>query len=548
MPATTKSNEMIHLVRVLKQYTRAVVHLRNQFETKRMGLVFGAGLSRFFRLPNWKGLVDRIAKDPHVHGEQILKAYSHSGLPYQTELLFQHFRRVEKEKAKRRDRDDRALEYDIRKNWREILLKRLYEGTKGKWTKKDLEQHPYLPLFIDIIRQLRVTVTYNFDDVIEQALHVMRPEESSRGYVSITNGARQLLGRGPIVYHPNGFIPSSTLMEAPSDRLIFSEHSYADDLVDHFSGDRSRLLNYLTDHTCLFVGMSLTDQGVRNLLRQCAKANPGGYHYLVSYVDSVAKKKPSAKNRAVTETNFDVYNLVTLFLTDQEIAALARLIAMPEQDFCDLAEANGIEIKYCFYLIGALGVGKSTAISSLGSLNTFDEWMEPRPPLLAKAWTKLSPQERLRADKWITRQFQLKNDSVRRRKCGIYVLDRAPLDPLAFTKRNRWPKRARELLAAICPPKSTWQVEPGCIFLLTGDHDEMSLRMRLTSRVDYDANALGRMHGDLETAYSRRLYKILSTKGLSPAAVVARIAKRIFLDDYKPVSLHDRLRYLSEQP
>jgi hypothetical protein len=522
--------------------------MRDQFQTKRLGLVLGAGINAPLGFPDWDKLIKRIASDPEVNGEGIRIAHAKSGLPYQTEMLFQHFRKNRRQREKK-TLSEREFDFDTHAHWRKILSKHLYKGTQAirKGTIKD---HPYLEPLLKIVRQLQVTVTYNFDDVLERALHETRSgaqADSSRGYVVITNGALQLHGRGPAIYHPNGLIPKkSQQMETPSDRLIFSEHSYADLLVDLLSGDHSRLMTYLTDHTSLFVGVSLSDQGVRNLLRQCAKTNPGNYHYLVSWLRPKERDDPERRT-AAEQTNFRIYNLRTLFLTDTEIAALARLISMNEDEFCDLAESNDVKTKYCFYLTGPLGVGKSTAISSLGSLNTFDEWMEPRPPILAKPWTELTPKERETADKWILRQFRLKNDNVRKKRAGLYVLDRGPLDPLAFTRPADWRKKALLLRAAISPGASRWRVESGCVVLLEGDYKELSLRLRLTERNRYTARLLAQMQRQLEQAYVRSNCVCVDTKGLTPSAAVNQIAHLIHMDEYKEMDLHERLKYLAKR-
>lgn len=525
------------------------MHLRDQFVSKRLGLIFGAGLSASFGFPEWSQLVASIASDPKIKGKKLQKDYARFGLPYQTEMLFQHFRHGERRKIKKEE-IDRKFDFDVHAKWRKILWTHLYKNVK-KITRQSVKGHPYLESFLSIIRHIPVTVTYNFDDALEQALHETRTSElvgSSRGYLAVTNGALQLRGRGPVpvIYHPNGFIPRASLMETPSDRLIFSEHSYADHLVDLLSGDRSRLVTYLTDHTCLCVGVSLQDQGVRNLLRQCAKSNPGNYHYLIDYVPPRSKVSAARRDAAV-QTNFRVYNLVTLFLKAHEIAALASLVSMKEEDFCDLAESNGVETKYCFYLTGALGVGKSTAIASLGSLNTFDEWLEPRLPVLAKLWSTLTPAEETKADQWIVRQFKLKNDNVRKKKSGLFVLDRGPLDPLAFTPAKKWSEKASSLLSTICPDASSWEVERGCVVLLRGDHEEMSLRLRLTSRTDYTAEKLRLMQEALQKAYGGDSVVHLDATGLSPAVAVNKIAELIYLEKYKPMDLHARLKYIQRK-
>lgn len=70
---------------ILESYNRAVVHLRRQVSANRFGLVFGSGLSKKFGIPNWAELVDSLAKDREIQGEEVLKmAPPRTGLPYST--------------------------------------------------------------------------------------------------------------------------------------------------------------------------------------------------------------------------------------------------------------------------------------------------------------------------------------------------------------------------------------------------------------------------------------------------------------------------------
>ncbi len=540
MPRNPNSKQ--HKVRVLAQYPRAIVHLRDQRKNHRLGLVVGAGLSKWFNIPDWLTLVNLLASDPKVNGTEILEGSKRYGLPYKTELLFQHFRRNERTRL-RGVCTDREFSMDVEAKWRQLLKKYLYKGAQ-EVTSETIRKHPYLASVLRLVREVEVTVTYNFDDVLERALYRSRApdqKESSRGYVTISSSAFQLRGRGrgPVIYHPNGLIPRAHLMESPSDRLIFSEHAYADHVMDFLSGDHSRLITYLADHTCLLVGLSLDDQGVRNLLRQSAKINPGNYHYQVRYVTGRSRIN-EAERYATIQTNFHIYNLITLFLDDQQIAALAELVSMDDEEFDDFAESNGIQTKFLYYLTGPLGVGKSTAITALSCLSTFDEWVEPRISVLAKPWPQLSKRERAEADRWIARQFKLKNDNVRKKKSGLFVLDRGPLDPVAFTVKQSWKKKAKSLLSSICPSPSNWSIQPGCVVLMIGDHEEMSLRLRLTSR-NWKPMLLQRMQADLKKAYGDTNIVPIDTTGLSPAQVVQRIAHLIHLENYNEANLHERL-------
>src|SRR4051812_21587539 len=98
---------------LLRKYARPIVHMRGQLAQNRLALVLGAGISKSFGLPAWPDFVKRIAEDPAVAGEEILKRVDNRGsLPFMTELLFQHFRKTELEQ--RKDGEARSLEFENR--------------------------------------------------------------------------------------------------------------------------------------------------------------------------------------------------------------------------------------------------------------------------------------------------------------------------------------------------------------------------------------------------------------------------------------------------
>ena len=79
---------------LLKEYSRPIVHMRSQVGLGRFGLVFGAGLSKNFGIPTWRELIDNLARDRKVQGAKLLKVVPpRAGLPYRTEMLFEHFKR-----------------------------------------------------------------------------------------------------------------------------------------------------------------------------------------------------------------------------------------------------------------------------------------------------------------------------------------------------------------------------------------------------------------------------------------------------------------------
>lgn len=533
---------------VFVRYPRAVVHLRRQFENKRFGLIFGSGLSSHFKVPNWEALIERIANDPAVDGKAIHNgADGDKSLPYMTEMLFQHYRRQRYDAAPPNPWDARAFDFTIARDWVQIVRAHLYADAKTM--PADIahacKSHPYLSVYLSLIRKIRMTVTYNFDDFIEQAIanDPQRGEDekkASRGYETVTNMSMQFRRSNAIIYHPNGVIPLLP-EETPSDRFVFSESSYAERMIGIFVGEYGGLVSHLAHNTCLIIGVSLTDETFRNVLSQNAKANPGNYHYYVLYNDGQTKISDKQLD-AITLTNFNVYNLITLYLNDNEIASLGKLIQCGPAAIHDCKQrSGGPHLAFRYYLTGSIGAGKSTCLNYLRNCEAYDEWLEPRIPVLARAWDSLNDEEKNEADTWIIKQFKLKNDILRGNKEGIFVLDRGPLDPLAFTKREEWSAKANKLLDMICDVGRKLEVEPGHVILLMGDPEELAVRILLSGRKEYTPKRLKKMQANLLEGYWGKGMTVIDTRGLSVTDVVRKISEIIHLVEYVPSVLHDKL-------
>jgi len=495
-------------------------------------------------------LVQRIAADNGVSGEEILAGVSpRASLPYKTELLFQHFRATRLAGQSTAEGDLRKSEYQILAEWLVVLASHLYADAPGDFREK-LSDHPYLNAFLPLIKQSEMTVTYNFDTFVEEALTATRsPEDAaqSRGYEIVTNPWTQFRRKRAVIYHPNGVVPR-VLMEAPVDRVVFSEASYADQLIGAMAGDYSALLNHLARKTCLFIGLSLDDEMLRSVLIQSARANPGNYHYYVFYTGDGGAAS-AAHLEAIRQANFSVYNLITLALDDVGLASLGELLNVQkfsENVVADFAEENGINLQFRYYFTGPLGVGKSTSVSSLRNLLVFDEWVEPRLEVLGKPWAELSEEEREQADGWILHQFRLKNDNLRHGRMGIFVIDRPPLDPLSFTPEDEWREKAELLLSKICPGKAAWRVQRGQVLLLTGDPQELSARMGLTKRDGYTPDRLRAMEKTLKRLYDLEGVTAVDTRGLSILELVNKVSEIIHMQEYVEADLHSRLQEIVE--
>lgn len=532
------------LCALLKRYPRAVVHLRSQVHKKRFGAVLGAGVSIDFGVPGWGKLIDQIAADPAVDGTALIAgAASKASFPYKIEMLFQHFQ--SKRMPEIVATSTLELLNTIAAEWLTICQRYLYATPAAKDMKTELDKHPYLESLLPLVQESALTVNFNFDDYVERALAVRkRPVDSSnRGFEAVTDPWPQFRRTDCVIYHPHGYVPHG-LMEKAVDRFIFSEASYSKQYVGARGHDTSFLMAHFARNTCLLLGCSLEDE-LRTLLMRGSEINPGNYHYYIHWVDPT--NRPTAEEeRLISETNFKVYNLVTLFLSSQQICCLLRLVnpgIVDEPKLKDFAARCGVTLKYTFYMTGPLGVGKSTTTNQLRSLSVLDEWLEPRLEILGVPWDKLTPDQRVVADDWIADQFKKKNDTLRHEaRASICVVDRPPLDPLVFTPGKDRPSKAASLLDTICPDRA-YRVEDGVLILLLGDPKELSARVRATGRLDYDPARLGRMQNDMKSIYSGLPGTVvIDTQFLSIADLTRRVAEIIHRDEYRPVDLMAELQ------
>ena len=534
--------------KILTDYARAIVHMRRQKSQQRFGLIFGAGISTDFGFPSWNELIRRIATHDKVKGLDMLNdGISNSSI---SQLLFQKFKiNIEKKLPADFDENDKKNSF-IQSEWHKIIHDSLYK--EAPISAEDfLKRDSYLREYLNIIKSTRLTINYNFDDTLQTLISESRSKDErkkSRGFRTIWNSDIQMYPENGVIYHPNGFLPHK-LTEKPSDNLIFLEDSFGDQLIESAYGHYAALSYHLSQNTCLFIGTSLKDATLKHLLRKNAKIHPGHVHYYVYYLNSI-EELTKEHRKAITDANFQVYNLVTLFLTKSDIKSLGQLLSGTDEDIELLSDELGLNTTYRFFLTGSVCVGKSTTLSNFRSLRTHDEWLDQRVPGMEKDPSLVKRDDKIQEiDYWVAEQWRSKNFVLYKAKTpGIDIIDRCALDAFAFTEENKWKDKAVFTREIITPDKSSTPLCKGKIILLIGHPQTMAVRA-LKLHKEVTSEKLEYRQNLLRIIYNKNDYGIveIDTKDKGIEQVSKEVSKIIHIDDYTECDLQERLQLIEDE-
>ncbi|MCQ4232215.1 SIR2 family protein [Pseudomonas stutzeri] len=525
----------------VKSAWKYICQLRSQVENSRASLVLGAGISIDLKLPTWNELLDKIKSKI---AQRVPEALAVNDPPGKAALiLFEMFCSYRKEEIAQLPGYENAFLVDkkILSDWRGMIHDALYSNTAEGNRRSLIDGHPYFRELVEFAKKSEITVNYNFDDFIEFGLSQddLNPSRNERPYQTIWSHHSQFTKNKCVIYHPNGFLPFDS-KKFQSESLVFSDGSFADQLLDGMSGNFSTLLHVLTKKTCILVGHSLTDSTLLHLLRKASNISPGNYNYLIHYTPTGCAQ---LNKNAIFEANFNNYNLITLFFDSLDIREFLHAVTMPEVEFLELSDILGLNTKYTYYLVGSIGIGKSTALSQFGSLTTLDEWFDERPAVMALSPEDISTGNTITVDSWTNSQFGKKNNYLSRKKVGVFLVDRSPLDPLSFVVNVAERDRARSMIEnGIRPGLSQRKVEQGEILHMLGEPKEIWSRL-ITKRKEYSW-PLEKIE-DLQSR-SKRLYAALNPKIIYATQrkeldVIRDIAKVIFSSTYEPADLDARL-------
>jgi len=270
--------------------------LRRAWRERRLVLFLGAGVSAQWGIPSWKNLVLALLFDQTANARRMRGMWPHYRRAL-SEWLIDYFEynpvilaRVVKTDAADHDPDFRATVRD-----------HLYADYERAKARRPPGGGP--PTTLDAVVQLlersgrrgnvRAVVTFNFDDLLEQAL-------TARGLpFHVIHDDQRPLGHGIPIVHPHGFLPlAGTLPPSP---IVFTEDEYhhLTDSVFHWA--LTRIVSYLRECTVLFVGLSMSDPSLRRLLDASHRPGTRPDHWQVQQRHAVGPADKPRVMQQVTE-------------------------------------------------------------------------------------------------------------------------------------------------------------------------------------------------------------------------------------------------------
>ena len=536
-------------IEVLRAYPDAVLALRAAFRDQRLGLILGAGMSRGFSFdgkhpPQWRELISKLEQEI---GFSPSSGYTSLSATQKVDVLLRTFLR-----QKGISPSDEAAALGVRGEWRDLIRKHLYAGAPP--AEELIDSHPYLEGLLDIICESPFTVTYNFDSYVEEALDCYKSTErvgSGRPYETITDVSVPQRRSNAVLFHINGYLPRSDL-DTASDNLVFSEGDFSDQLIMTTAGRYATVSHHLTNNVYLLLGLSLEDANLRHMLRTHALSSPGRIHFYVKHTDTnlLGEGASDEVRDRVAESNFDLHNLFTMYLTDTQISALTWLVTAESYRFGQIAKKAGVEPLRIYYLSGVPGIGKTTVLRHMGGLLCVDEWMSAPDPLLSRPFKDLSVEEVATLDEWIAGQFRAKNVYLSGLSEGIVIVERGPLDPLAFVNTDGLVAKAMTYAKQLEVRQKP--IAPGHEIFLHGEPIVISRRIAARQAKKQDAHYLGHLQDQFANIYGT-LPEVTSWRSTdwSVEELVKHVARAVYVDRYEPADLQvrlDQLRGLSREP
>jgi NAD-dependent SIR2 family protein deacetylase len=244
------------------EYTESIL---DSISKNRLVLCLGAGVSSSAKVPGWNDLIERMWSKA-VRGRSPLTSVSDKDIQFELSSLV----------------GDSAL---IKaRTLASIANLGLFDKIRTELYSAYSEESSLISALADFVKEksnqngLSHIITYNYDNLLEQALE-MRSAEFSTVFEDFDEARENCME----IYHVHGFLPpiSATLESRHKKSIVFSEDSYHQQMSQVYSWPNLTMFESFSNNCCVFVGCSMTDPNVRRLLELSQQRRPGARHWVI---------------------------------------------------------------------------------------------------------------------------------------------------------------------------------------------------------------------------------------------------------------------------
>ena len=454
-----------------------ITHMwQRRTEHFRLGLVLGSGVSHDADIPMWSELVGRLMAAANFPNDRM-EAHKNDGVPptLLAEMAYRsHF------DSQTRDHSEmhaKFRRYQVDASWCVKIHTCLYETVSGKSFTEITKNHVYLEPLAELICKSEFAVTLNFDDIVDEAVIARVDKGKGPNPEIIVRPKIETRKDAPVIYHINGRLPREEL-RGRSEHVVLTEDAFADILLSPNSQDAEFVINQFAVRTFLLLGVSLTDNSLKNLLRSAANRNPANHHFIV-YFEEEGSPKSKEVRQDLFDANLHVYNLISIFMTRDEIKALIMMLNLEAKDaeFEDqLRHITKTKVDRKYYLVGSVAAGKSATLEALRCFTTHEEWKGRVPAEMYLKDETLTDEQQDKVDRFLYPQLTQKNRRMGSEHPAIRVMDRAYLDLFAFSKSS---SEIKKKALRLKEEAEGWggHFQDGQIFFLTASEDAFKERL-----------------------------------------------------------------------
>lgn len=279
--------------------------LKREYQKEELALFVGAGISKDAGIPQWKELTNALL------AKMIASRIKDKG----TEVLAQHLDVIiELAHQNQEDSPITQMRYIKGAFTPDEYNKLVHEVLYSKKPKANTDLLNAIAAICTPRRNhigVQGVVTYNFDDLLERCLRRLKVPTNIVSCEDDISTPDKLS-----VFHVHGYMPNKFDESNPNAELIFSEEDYHKVYRDAYCWSNLIQLNYLREHTCLFIGCSLTDPNLRRLLDVAKRNNEKPRHF------AFLRRNDVVNRGEINQRALEIYKDIDLSLREKYYAAM----------------------------------------------------------------------------------------------------------------------------------------------------------------------------------------------------------------------------------